>query len=406
MMESKTARVLAWSSALAISLSGTASAQRPGYTQQVSLPQGTVLRAELNDTLSSTNSRPGERFTATIKSDEDGSGLPRGTQVVGQVQSVRRASEKQPGIVDVDFRTLQLPDGRTYPIQASLTSLDSKNIRRTSSGRLESTGRSSNDKNKFIGYGAGAGAIIGALGGGNLLTSALLGAAAGYLYGQLNKDKQSNNGRYSDVNLKSGTEFGVELNQQMALAVPAVGNSRYDDRSTDRPYNRPYDRSNGRYSDPNAPYNQRPGGGNGYGRDRTDRSRNADIRVFVNDREVRFTDDRPFMSGARVMLPLVPVLDAAGYRYDYNSGDRELTLHGNRGDTRVIVGDAYARVDGERVRLDAPVERIDGVLFVPTQLLEESTGIRSDWNATDRTLRLTTRYRASLPYDSNGARAR
>jgi len=402
MMESKTARVMAWSSALLFALSGAASAQRTGYTQQVSLPQGTVLRAELNDTLSSTNSRPGERFTATIRSDEDGSGLPKGTQVVGQVQSVRRASEKQPGTVDVDFSTLQLPDGRTYPIQASLTSLDAKNIRRTSSGRLESTGRSSKDKSKFIGYGAGAGALIGALGGGNLLTSAILGAAAGYLYGQLNKDKQSNNGRYSDVNLKVGTEFGVELNQQMALAVPADRNSRYDDRTIDRPY----DRTNGRYSDRNYPSGQRPSGGYGYGRDRGDQNRNADIRVFVNDREVRFNEDRPFMSGTRVMLPLVPVLDAAGYRYDYNSGDRELTLHGNRGDTRVIVGDPYARVDGERVRLDTPVERINGVLFVPTQLLEESTGVRSDWNATDRTLRLTTRYRASLPYDSNGARAR
>jgi len=62
MMESKLARVLAWSSALAISLSGTASAQRAGYTHQVSLPPGTVLKAELNDTLSSTNSRPGERL--------------------------------------------------------------------------------------------------------------------------------------------------------------------------------------------------------------------------------------------------------------------------------------------------------------------------------------------------------
>jgi len=400
MMESKTARVMAWSSALVFALSGAASAQRSSYTQQVSLPQGTVLRAELNDSLSSTDSRPGDRFTATIRSDEDGSGLPSGTKVVGQVQSVRRASEKQPGTVDVDFSSLQLPDGRTYPVEATLTSLDSKNIRRTASGRLESTGRSSKDKNKFIGYGAGAGAIIGALGGGNLLTSALLGAAAGYLYGQLNKDKQSNNGRYSDVNLKAGTEFGVELNRQMALAVPAVGNSRYDNRASDRPY----DRSNGRYTDRNAPYGQRPSGGTGYGRDRYDRTRTGDIRVFVNDREIRFNEDRPFMAGARVMLPLAPVLEAAGYRYDYDSADRELTVHGNRGDTRVIIGEPYARVAGERLRLDAPVERIDGVLFVPTQLLEESTGIRSDWNATDRTLRLTTRYRASLPYDSNRVR--
>jgi hypothetical protein len=181
LMESKTARALVWSSALALSLTGAAHAQRSGYTQQVSLPEGTVLRAELNDRLSSVDSRPGDRFTGTIREDRDSGGLPVGTEVIGQVKSVRRASDRQPGTIDVDFQTLRLPNGRSYPITASLTSLDANSIRRTADGRLESRGSSSKDRTKFIGYGAGAGAIIGALSGGDLLTSALLGAAAGYL---------------------------------------------------------------------------------------------------------------------------------------------------------------------------------------------------------------------------------
>jgi len=387
MMESKTTRALIWSSALALSLSGVAQAQRSGYTRQVSLPQGTVLRAELNDRLSSTDSQPGDRFTATIRSDRDGSGLPSGTTVEGQVTSVRRASDKQPGTLDVDFRSLRLPNGRSYPIQASLIDLDSKNVHRTSSGRLESRGSSSSkDRTKFIGYGAGAGAIIGALSGGNLFKSAILGAAAGYLYSQLNKDKATN-GRYSDVNLKTGTEFGVELDRQMVVAA------------ADR-YGQSYDRANGRYSDRYSDrYNDRYS-------DRTASNRDSDIRVFVNDRDIRFGDSRPFMSSGRVMVPLAPVLDAAGYRYNYDSGDRELTVFGNRGETRLRLGDYYASVDGERVRLDTPAQRIDGVLYVPVQFLEEATDIRSDWNPNDRTLRLTTRYRASLPDDYNSLRGR
>jgi hypothetical protein len=250
--KSRTAAALAWSSALAISLAGAAQAQRSSYTQRVSLPEGTVLRAELKDTLSSLNSQPGDSFTATIQSDRDGSGLPSGTEVIGQVRTVRRASDRQPGIIDVDFRTLRTPDGRSYPITGSLTSLDSKNVRRTADGRLEArSSSSSKDRTKFIGYGAGAGAIIGALSGGDLLTSGLLGAAAGFLYGELTKDKQRN-GQYSDVSLKSGTEFGVALDRPLTMTVATDRYGATSDRYTrtdDRYYNGRTSGASDRYRD-------------------------------------------------------------------------------------------------------------------------------------------------------------
>jgi hypothetical protein len=221
-------RLLLVSGALAILISGAALAQRRSSVRRVSLPKGTVLRAELNDKLSSTDSRTGDRFAGTIRSDQDSAGLPAGTEVVGRVVSVHKATDKEPGQVDVNFTSLRLPNGRTYPISGRLTSLDSDKVRRTSSGRLEARGRSSSNKYKFLGYGAGAGAIIGALTGGNLLKSALLGAAAGYVYQQLNKDKASN-GRYSEVNLKPGTEFGVLLDRQALVSLaanPYGGNAR------------------------------------------------------------------------------------------------------------------------------------------------------------------------------------
>lgn len=385
-MKTQATRALALSAALALSLTGMAQAQRSGTTRQVSLPSGTVLRAELNDRLSSTDSRPGDRFTATIRQD-DGYGLPSGTEVSGVVRTVRRASDNQPGTIDVDFTSLRLPNGGSYPIQGSLTSLDSKSVRRTSDGRLEARNRSSSDKTKFIGYGAGAGALIGILGGSDLLKSALLGAAAGYLYGELNKDKATR-GRYSDVNLKEGTEFGVLLDRQ--LVVAGSGN-RYGSYNRRYPNDNP-NRNADRYGsdDSYRTNNRRTGAYDRYG--------NNDIRVLVNEREVRFNGARPFMSAGRVMVPVEPVLEAADYRYDYDTQDRELTVRGDRGDARIIVGDYYATVDGERVRMATPAQRIDGVLYVPTQFLDEATDIRSSWDASGRTLRLTTRSRASRPF--------
>jgi hypothetical protein len=332
------------------------------------------------------DSRPGDRFTGIIRSDQDGWGLPIGTEVVGQVTAVRRASERQPGVVDVDITALRTPDGRSYPIEAALTSLDSKSVTRNAAGRLESRrSTSSKDRTRFLGYGAGAGAIIGALSGGDLLTSALLGAAAGYLYGELNKDK-ARNGRFSEVDLKAGTEFGVEVRRSMAVAVPDDRSGAYNNRPGAYNDRRP------RYDSRTPAYDDRRAGS-------IQQYRGREIRVLMNEREVRFDQDRPFMSGGRMMVPLAAVLDAAGYRHSYDSRDREISVAGDRGEARLVLGENDAFIDGRRVRIDAPAQRIDGVLFVPVQFLEEATDIRSEWNAQDRTLRLTSRTRASLPYD-------
>lgn len=373
MIETRTTRPLAWGLALAFLLPGAAQAQRYPETRQVSLPEGTVLRAELTDRLSSTTSQAGDRFTAEIQSDDYDSGLPRGTEVVGHVRSVQRANKDRPATLDVDFRTLRLPDGRTYAIDGSLTSLDAKNVRRTSSGRLEARNTSSKDKTKFIGYGAGAGALIGILSGGDTLTSALLGAAAGYLYGELNKDKQSN-GSYSEVDLKPGTEFGVRLDRRAAVAASYTGYDPNDDRYTRNGY--PYDNRSPRYN------GRRPGS--------YPRTTSRDVRVLLNGRDVRFDSGQPFMAANRVMVPAEPVLRAAGYDYRYEPQDRELMVYGNRGDARLVAGNYYASIDGERVRLDAPAQIVGGVLYVPTQFLEEATDIRTEWDARDRTVRLTT----------------
>jgi hypothetical protein len=377
MVESKIVRAFVCSSALALSLAGIGQAQRPTYTtRQMSLPEGTVLKAELNDRISSVDSHPGDRFRATLRPDQYDTGLPSGTQVEGTVTSVRRASEREPGTIDVDFNMLRTPDGRTYPITASLTSLDANSVQRNSSGRLEARGRSSKDKTKFIGYGAGAGALIGAFSHGNLLTSALLGAAGGYLYGQLNKDKATN-GSYSDVNLKAGTEFGVRVDRDLVATMPYDRNTAYDTR-------------NSRYNDQTSrPYDRRSSTNAG--------TRADDIRVLINDRDVRFGADRPFMASGRVMVPLASVLESAGYRYNYDSQDRAVTVYGSRGDSRLTIGDNYAMVDGRRVRLDTPAQRIDGVIYVPAQFLEDATDIRTDWDPDQRILRLTTRTRAALP---------
>jgi hypothetical protein len=197
---------------LAMAVCAPVGAITPAGAQTV-MPAGTVLKVRLDDTIGSERSRKGERFTATVVEEESGYNLPDGTRVTGVVREVKRASKDSPGMVDVDFRTLRLPDGQQYRITGAATSLDEKNVRRTDDGRLVARSNSKN-RTKFIAYGAGAGFLISTLTGGGSLKGALLGALGGLVYGEATKSKSNNR----EVVLKPGTEFGVRLDQRLALA--------------------------------------------------------------------------------------------------------------------------------------------------------------------------------------------
>jgi hypothetical protein len=348
------------------------------------LPAGTVLKVRLEQRLNSAETRPGQRFTATVESDEDGSGLPSGTRVEGVVRAARAASKNQPGVLDVDFTGLRFPDGRSYAVNGSLSSLDKASVTRTADGRLVSKRDTKSEKMKFLGYGAGAGALIGILAGENLLKGALLGAAGGYLYGQLNKDK--NQGRYVNVDLKEGSEFGVRLDQRFAYAPVSY--------RRDNAFGDPVGRraqigganGNGRFGDPNGTtrgrLNDQPGNGV-YRRDR------AGIGVLLGDREVQFTNARPLRIGQSVLVPLATVLNTAGVRYQYNSAAHEVTAWGPQGDARLTVGSTVAMLNGRREPIGTPARIIQGTLYVPDRFVSLATGMRADWDENSQTLLLT-----------------
>jgi hypothetical protein len=191
---------------------------------EVVLPEGSVLKVRLDNGLSSGQNQPGDPFTATVTSDNPGYNLPTGTRIEGVVSQVQQASSSQPGTLDVQFNDLRLPDGETYRIAGAPISLDSKSVQQTSNGQLVARPEHRNDRTKFIAYGAGAGLLIGSLLGSNI-TGGLAGAAAGYLYGQFHKNK----GNGHEVVLKPGTEFGVRLDQQVALGP--TGQNRYRTRT-------------------------------------------------------------------------------------------------------------------------------------------------------------------------------
>lgn len=180
-------------------------------TKAVSLEARTVIPFRLDGPLNSDTAYVGQKFTATLDTDSGGYlGVPMNTQLEGHVETVRQRDGSTPGVLGLAFDAIQLPDGRRVKVYGSLSALDNGAVERKDDGRLVAKNTSKNDL-KYVGYGAGGGALITLVTKGNVLTSTAIGAALGYLYGELKKDNAH------DVHLKSGTEFGVRLDRDLTF---------------------------------------------------------------------------------------------------------------------------------------------------------------------------------------------
>ena len=181
---------------------------------------GHVMRVRLNSDLDSEKARVGDVFTTTLVDPVYSSGgvlvAPEGSSVNGQVTAVQRAAKNgKPATLDVQFTSIALPNGIRRHLNGSLTDLSESGGKSDNEGTVAAN-KTSKRKLKFIGGGAAGGALIGAIAGGGkgLAIGAGVGAITGAVAGRLKKGHE--------VKVKSGTEFGVILNQNIALTKYAA----------------------------------------------------------------------------------------------------------------------------------------------------------------------------------------
>jgi hypothetical protein len=292
----------------------------------------------------------------------------------------RPRRDNDPGVLDLEFRRLKLPSGESFPIEGSLIGLDNKSVRKTSDGKLIATPDHRNNRLTYVGIGAGAGLVIGALTK-HTLEDTVIGGGLGYLFGALEKGHS----QARDVNLKSGTEIGVRLDQRLTLAS-------YDDRGRI-----PQGDSTQRY--------HRAQDGIGDNRDNQDRTGdNAGIGVLIGDRNVRFDSNaQPIMSRGVVLVPVRPVLDAMRVSYRYDSTSKVIRATGDQGSMRLRLGSSVAVLgDGSRVRLDAPAQRLNGTIYVPMRFLELATGRNVSYDEGSRTVIIDQGDNSAINGDNSG----
>ncbi|MFL6208028.1 MAG: hypothetical protein ACJ74W_04220 [Pyrinomonadaceae bacterium] len=173
-----------------------------------------TIRVRMDSELNSKTARIGERFTTTVTEPVYGTSgvevIPVGSKIWGRVTSVRAAGRRTPGSIAVAFNSVELPNRATHAINGSLTSLQTDQVQSDSESTVKGGSNSKRDA-VFIGGGAAAGALIGAIAGGGKGAGigAIIGGALGTGGRVYEKEKEAD--------VKSGTEFGVILNQSVRL---------------------------------------------------------------------------------------------------------------------------------------------------------------------------------------------
>jgi hypothetical protein len=89
------------------------------------IPTGTILPVRLNSTISSANSKAGDKISATVMQNvplPSGAEINRGAKLRGEVVGVTRATDTQPGQVTLRWKTISL-DSKIAPIETNLRAL-------------------------------------------------------------------------------------------------------------------------------------------------------------------------------------------------------------------------------------------------------------------------------------------
>ena len=180
---------------------------------------GHKIQVRMNQQISSESARIGDTFTTTVSIPIYAGGvevIPAGSTITGRVINVKRASRpSKAGWLAVAFVSLQLPNGTTRAINGSLADLSNETVSYDPEGQV--TGRSSTKRNVvFIGGGAATGALIGAIAGGGKGAGigAGIGGGLGVAGALLSKGQEAV--------VRPGTEFGIILNQSVALSAANV----------------------------------------------------------------------------------------------------------------------------------------------------------------------------------------
>lgn len=187
---------------------------------------GTKFQAALKNSIDSETTQPGEEVTAVLSAPLYSGGseaVPAGSKIIGQVTNVVSAKRFRFGAngrIDIRFTSVETPDGRRFPLSASIDSTQMSLSGGSTGGRV---GKS------LVATGAGAaggaalgtalGAIVGATGRGQVGRSTGMGAAFGTALGAGVGGVGAAVRKGSEVKIPAGTALPVTLDESLQVTA-------------------------------------------------------------------------------------------------------------------------------------------------------------------------------------------
>jgi hypothetical protein len=394
----------------------------PGQTAdaqqiQITIPANTVVHVTLDQPLNSATTQIGQQVTATV-SPMDLSGFPTGTRFQGIVTEVARADSDSPGVINVRWYAVTLPNPQLVSVDGRLYSLSPTHTYRNPYGRLYARGyypdrydyyyddyrryRIEDDDDfdpRWIGYGAAGGAVLGAVTGLGFLEGAALGGLGGAVYSWIrsggglpfigyappgdltvqpasftpgNQPGQAGQQAvlYREVTVTAGEPFGIRLMQpvsfdsKQSFRFPSRDEVTRDEKLIVRP------------------------------------ERYQTATVVVSGRPVDFKEHRPMSVNGALYIPLQPVAQAANMQIAWSPWSNAFVLQTPSGQAQGVIGHRFVVFRDQqgqmrRVGMIGEPVTINGAIYVPVSFISRVTGWQGRWEPAESRLVLEPRVQAA-----------
>ncbi len=183
--------------------------------EKFSIPSGTTLHSRLTQTISTRLNFQGDAFTTRVSEPLVINGVevvPAGSTLEGRISWMQRPGRvKGAGAMQLTVEKISLPDGRSFPLAATLISAyGAEGVKMMEEGAV--SGPTSRLKDlQEVGLGMGAGGFLGTLFGG--FHGAVVGGAIGGAAGLADTLRR----RGPDLTLPSGTELNYQLTRELVI---------------------------------------------------------------------------------------------------------------------------------------------------------------------------------------------
>lgn len=114
------------------------------------------------------------------------------------------------------------------------------------------------------------------------------------------------------------------------------------------------------------------------------------IAIYINGKKQSY-DQPPVIDNGRTLVPLRGIFESLGATVQWDQRKQQVTATNSKIKILLKIGSKSPTVNGKVVPIDVPGKIINGRTLVPLRFVGEALGANVDYNATSRTIKITSK---------------